>query len=86
MEKDNKYGVKVQLIKVIFLMVKNTVKVSINFLTEISTKDLLNMINLMVKVISVFLKENIQALFKKENFKEKELLDGKMVLHMMEII
>jgi hypothetical protein len=86
MEKDNKYGVKVQLIKVIFLMVKNTVKVSINFLTEISTKDLLNMINLMVKVISVFLKENIQALFKKENFKEKELFDGKMVLHMMEII
>jgi len=86
MVKENKFGVKAQLIKVIFLMVKNTGKDNINFLTEISTKDLLNMINLTVKVILVYLKENIQVLFKKEDFKEKVLFDGKMVPHMTEII
>lgn len=63
-------------------MDKNTEKVNVNFQMEPLIKDLLNMINLMVKGDFPLSKVNTPDFFNKENFRAKAFFNGKMDHHM----
>lgn len=65
-------------------MVQNMGKENINFQMEHSMKVFSKMINLMVKDILQFHKENIQVFFKKVNFMVKDYLNGLMA-HLMKV-
>lgn len=78
MEKVSNIGEMDLTIKETFLMVKNTGKESVNFLTVLLMKVLSSMINSMVKAAYPLIKANIPDSFNKENFKVRDYFNGKM--------